>query len=106
MNRLFSVLPLAGFTAGAALAFGAMTSTTALAQSCQLDAGGGCLREGMKCNPPANGKCKTVRVGTRELRCECQAPKTPRPNRSERPTPGEPQEEQPGEEQEPQEPNG
>ena len=106
MNRLFSVLPLAGFTAGAALAFGAMTSTTALAQSCQLDAGGGCQREGMKCNPPANGKCKTVRVGTRELRCECQAPKTPRPNRSERPTPGEPQEEQLGEEQEPQEPNG
>lgn len=107
MNRLLSVLPLAGLAAGAALAFGVMTSTTALAQSCQLDAGGGCLREGMKCSPPANGKCKTVRVGTRELRCECQAPKTPRPDRSERPDAGHPPtHEPPDEPREPPEPRG
>ena len=106
MNRLFSVLPVAGLAAGAALTIAALGSTTALAQSCQLDAGGGCLREGMKCSPPAGGKCKTVLVSTREFRCECKVPSKPRPNRSERPTTGQPPAGEPAEEQEPQEPQG
>lgn len=107
MKRLFSVLPWVG--AAAALSLAALASSAALAQSCQLDNGGGCLREGMRCSPPANGKCKTVLVGTREFRCECQSSSRPAPNRSDRPRASHPDtepDEPPQEEQEPREPHG
>ena len=71
MKHVLSLLSAA--SAAAILAIGALAPLEAAAQSCQIDNGGGCLREGMRCNPPAKGRCKTERVGTRELKCVCTA---------------------------------
>ena len=98
MKRLFALLPLAGLAAGSIFA-ATLMSSTAVAQSCQVDAGGGCLREGMKCSPPQGGKCRTERIGTRELICTCKTGTRPTPDRSERPRGEPPPEQEPQEEQ-------
>ena len=102
MKRLFALLPIAGLAAGSILA-AALMSSTAVAQACKLDNGGGCEREGMKCSPPIGGKCVTERVGTRELICTCKTSARPRPDRSERPSRPDRPSDEPMEEQEPQE---
>lgn len=106
MKPLLSLLPPAGLLAAAALGLSAMISTTALAAACKIDNGGGCEREGMKCDPPQGGKCVTGRIGTRELTCTCQA--SSRSPRGDRPPiqshPGDQPGGQPQEPTEPQEP--
>jgi len=102
MKSVLALLPVAGLAAGSIFA-ATLMSTSAVAQACQVDNGGGCLREGMKCSPPQGGKCRTERVGTRELICSCKTPGSgqgDRPDRSDRPRgepsePEEPQEQQP-----------
>ena len=106
MKPLFAWLPMAGLAAGSILSASVLLSSTAVAQSCQVDNGGGCLREGMRCNPPQGGKCRTERVGTRELKCTCKARGSggdndqPRSERPSRPS-GEPSEEQEPQEESP-----
>jgi len=102
MTPRLPLLPAAGLLAAAALGLAAMTSGSAMAAACQVDNGGGCLREGMKCDPPKGGKCVTGRIGTRELTCTCQA--SSRGPRGDRPIQSHPGDEPGGQPQEPTEP--
>lgn len=111
MDRLFSVLPVAGLAAGAALALAALASN-ASAQACRVDSSdGSCKSEGAACTPAGGaaggGRCKTTQPNVREYVCVC-AKRGPAPRSDpDRPRPRDnsPYDE-PTEEQEPQEPQG
>jgi len=77
MRRLVSLAPVGAIVFGSALAALSFTYTPpASAQACAVDAGGGCLNDGKKCNPPAGGKCYTVKE-KRVLNCVCATKKPP-----------------------------
>jgi len=83
MKALRSYLPAALAAAVAMAAALAIVSTEASAQTCPVDAGGGCKTDGAKCNPPAGGKCYTVKQ-RRVLACVCSVNKPPNALRSTR----------------------
>lgn len=93
-----SFVPVAMAAAAAMAAAFAMISTDATAQNCGKDAGGGCARDGAKCNPPNGGKCYTVKE-KRVLNCVCSVNKPPNALRTVRPS-------RPGEQQPPTENQG
>jgi hypothetical protein len=71
-------LVLSGVIGLAALA----APTIASAAACKTDATEGCEREGLACNPPAGGKCTTVKtpvpLSAPILSCKCLVPPPPK----------------------------
>jgi len=85
MARRFQVglgLALAGVIGIAAL--GAASHASA-AGTCKTDATDGCERDGVACNPPAGGKCVTIKtpvpLSGPKLSCECRVPPPPKSSR-------------------------
>ncbi len=59
------------------LAFVTLTPVLMIGQTCEADAGGGCLRENLPCSPPKGGKCTTGKKG-QVLVCACLVPPAPK----------------------------